>query len=73
MLGHLFGSTAFLIGPKRQLDMMLDSVRIYATALYIASIIIALFCTLYVSKMIILTQVAGICYNLFLSMQIIIK
>jgi hypothetical protein len=53
--------------------MMLDSVRIYATALYIASIIIALFCTLYVSKMIILTQVAGICYNLFLSMQIIIK
>ncbi|GJM85298.1 hypothetical protein PR202_ga01735 [Eleusine coracana subsp. coracana] len=34
--------------PKRQLDMMLDSVRIYATALYIASIIIALFCALYV-------------------------
>jgi hypothetical protein len=61
MLGHLFGSTAFLIGPKRQLD----SVRIYATALYIASIIIALFCALYVSKMIILTQVTGICYNLF--------
>jgi len=48
----LFGSTAFLIGPKRQFDMMLDSVRIYATAIYIASIIIALFCALYVSKMI---------------------
>ncbi|GJN21348.1 hypothetical protein PR202_gb08817 [Eleusine coracana subsp. coracana] len=49
-LGNLMalGSTAFLIGPKRQLDMMLDSVRIYATALYIASIIIALFCALYV-------------------------
>ncbi|XP_029122448.1 uncharacterized protein [Elaeis guineensis] len=42
------GSTAFLIGPKRQVDMMLDPVRIYATAIYIASMIIALFCALYV-------------------------
>ncbi|KAJ6817827.1 vesicle transport protein SFT2B isoform X1 [Iris pallida] len=42
------GSTAFLIGPKRQVVMMLDPVRIYATAMYIASIIIALFCALYV-------------------------
>ncbi|KAH0682665.1 hypothetical protein KY289_020417 [Solanum tuberosum] len=40
--------TAFLIGPKRQVTMMLDPVRIYATAIYIASIIIALFCALYV-------------------------
>uniref|UniRef100_A0A0D3F6J1 Vesicle transport protein n=1 Tax=Oryza barthii TaxID=65489 RepID=A0A0D3F6J1_9ORYZ len=49
-LGNLMalGSTAFLIGPKRQFDMMLDSVRIYATAIYIASIIIALFCALFV-------------------------
>ncbi|CAI0405276.1 unnamed protein product [Linum tenue] len=29
--------------------MMLDPVRIYATALYLASIIIALFCAVYVS------------------------
>ncbi|KAJ9171041.1 hypothetical protein P3X46_019092 [Hevea brasiliensis] len=42
------GSTAFLIGPKRQVTMMLDPVRIYATALYLGSIIIALFCALYV-------------------------
>ncbi|KAG9457032.1 hypothetical protein H6P81_001540 [Aristolochia fimbriata] len=42
------GSTAFLIGPKRQVTMMLDPVRIYATAVYLASIIIALFCALYV-------------------------
>ncbi|KAJ6938008.1 hypothetical protein NC652_012329 [Populus alba x Populus x berolinensis] len=41
-------STAFLIGPKRQVSMMLDPVRIYATALYLASIIIALLCALYV-------------------------
>ncbi|XP_030462799.1 uncharacterized protein LOC115682650 [Syzygium oleosum] len=42
------GSTAFLIGPKRQVNMMLDPVRIYATAIYLASIIVALFCALYV-------------------------
>ena len=29
---------------------MLDPARIYATAIYIASMIIALFCALYVSK-----------------------
>ncbi|XP_051148289.1 uncharacterized protein LOC127263349 isoform X2 [Andrographis paniculata] len=44
------GSTAFLIGPKRQLTMMLDPVRIYATAIYMASIIIALFCAEYVQN-----------------------
>lgn len=42
------GSTAFLIGPQRQVTMMLDPVRIYATAIYLASIIVALFCALYV-------------------------
>ncbi|GAA0146790.1 hypothetical protein Leryth_016530 [Lithospermum erythrorhizon] len=42
------GSTGFLIGPKRQVTMMLDPVRIYATAIYLASIIVALFCALYV-------------------------
>lgn len=49
-LGNLLslGSTAFLIGPKRQVTMMLDPVRIYATAVYLASIIIALFSALYV-------------------------
>ncbi|KAB1228204.1 Vesicle transport protein SFT2B [Morella rubra] len=49
-LGNLLslGSTAFLIGPKRQVTMMLDPVRIYATAIYLASMIIALFCALYV-------------------------
>ncbi|XP_054803442.1 uncharacterized protein LOC129306735 [Prosopis cineraria] len=48
-LGNLLslGSTAFLIGPKRQLTMMLDPVRIYATAVFLASIIIALICALY--------------------------
>ncbi|EXB64070.1 Vesicle transport protein SFT2B [Morus notabilis] len=49
-LGNLLalGSTAFLVGPKRQVTMMLDPVRIYATAVYLATIIIALFSALYV-------------------------
>lgn len=42
------GSTAFLVGPKRQVTMMLGPVRIYATAIYLASMIFALFCALYV-------------------------
>ncbi|KAH8492134.1 hypothetical protein H0E87_021642 [Populus deltoides] len=32
------GSTAFLIGPGRQLGMMFDPARIYATAIYIGSL-----------------------------------
>ncbi|KAL8158587.1 hypothetical protein V2J09_000124 [Rumex salicifolius] len=38
-LGNLLslGSTLFLIGPKRQLTMMLDPVRIYTTSFYLAS------------------------------------
>ncbi|XP_008460846.1 uncharacterized protein LOC103499598 [Cucumis melo] len=49
-LGNMLslGSTAFLVGPKRQVTMMLDPVRIYATAIYLASMIFALFCALYV-------------------------
>ncbi|KAJ6373620.1 hypothetical protein OIU78_029322 [Salix suchowensis] len=36
------GSTAFLIGPKRQLGMMFDPVRIYATAIYLGCVVLAL-------------------------------
>ncbi|GFP81094.1 vesicle transport protein sft2b [Phtheirospermum japonicum] len=43
------GSTALLIGPTQQLRMMFDSVRIYATAIYIGSVIVALVCALLVS------------------------
>ncbi|KAG0469416.1 hypothetical protein HPP92_016116 [Vanilla planifolia] len=42
------GSTSFLIGPKRQFGMMLDPVRIYATAIYISSMIVALLSAFYV-------------------------
>lgn len=40
------GSTAFLIGPAQQLRMMLDSVRVYASAIYIGSAVLALICGL---------------------------
>ncbi|KAE8726452.1 vesicle transport protein SFT2B-like isoform X2 [Hibiscus syriacus] len=33
------GSTAFLMGPEQQLRMMFDSVRVYATAVYIGFVI----------------------------------
>ncbi|XP_011003886.1 PREDICTED: vesicle transport protein SFT2B-like isoform X2 [Populus euphratica] len=36
------GSTAFLIGPERQLGMMFDPVRIYATVIYIGCVVLAL-------------------------------
>ncbi|CAL9122347.1 uncharacterized protein LOC135596047 [Musa acuminata AAA Group] len=42
------GSTAFLIGPVQQARMMLDPVRIYATAVYVGSVILALICALWI-------------------------
>ncbi|XP_061956468.1 uncharacterized protein LOC133678228 isoform X8 [Populus nigra] len=38
--------TAFLIGPGRQLGMMFDPARIYATAIYIGCVVLALICAL---------------------------
>ena len=60
-MSFLYGSTAFLIGPQRQVTMMLDPARIYATALYLASIIIALFCALYVSSVFLISIVEVVC------------
>ncbi|KAJ6887951.1 hypothetical protein NC652_029070 [Populus alba x Populus x berolinensis] len=42
----LLRSTAFLIGPGRQLGMMFDPARIYATAIYIGCVVLALICAL---------------------------
>ncbi|TXG71223.1 hypothetical protein EZV62_006158 [Acer yangbiense] len=49
-LGNLLavGSTAFLIGPAQQINMMFDSARIYATAVYLGCVVIALICALLV-------------------------
>ncbi|GLT63640.1 hypothetical protein SLA2020_361880 [Shorea laevis] len=54
------GSTAFLMGPERQLRMMLDSVRIYATAIYVGFVVLALICALLIHSKI-LTIIAIIC------------
>ncbi|KAH7538211.1 hypothetical protein FEM48_Zijuj03G0174800 [Ziziphus jujuba var. spinosa] len=43
------GSTAFLLGLGQQMRMMFDSVRIYATAIYLGCVVIALICALWVS------------------------
>ncbi|XP_034710372.1 vesicle transport protein SFT2B isoform X1 [Vitis riparia] len=54
------GSTAFLIGPVQQIRMMFDPVRIYATAIYIGFVVIALICALWIHNKI-LTIIAIIC------------
>ncbi|CAI9767716.1 unnamed protein product [Fraxinus pennsylvanica] len=54
------GSTAFLIGPQQQLRMMLDPVRVYATAIYAGCVVLALICALLVHSKI-LTIIAIIC------------
>jgi hypothetical protein len=47
--GKCIGSTAFLVGPGQQVRMMLDPVRIYATAIYVGCVVVALVCALWVS------------------------
>ncbi|XP_062076100.1 uncharacterized protein LOC133780286 [Humulus lupulus] len=40
------GSTAFLIGPVQQMRMMFDSARVFATAVYLGCVVLALICAL---------------------------
>ncbi|KAH7557787.1 hypothetical protein JRO89_XS11G0220300 [Xanthoceras sorbifolium] len=54
------GSTAFLIGPVQQINMMFDSARIYATAVYLGCVVIALICALLIHSKI-LTLIGIIC------------
>ncbi|BBG98386.1 Got1/Sft2-like vescicle transport protein family [Prunus dulcis] len=56
------GSTAFLFGPGQQMRMMFDSVRVYATAIYLGCVVIALICALLIHSKI-LTIIAIICEN----------
>ncbi|KAL2318128.1 hypothetical protein Fmac_032004 [Flemingia macrophylla] len=41
-------STAFLLGPAQQLGMMFDPVRIFATAIYLGCVVIALICAIWI-------------------------
>ncbi|KAF2312134.1 hypothetical protein P3X46_030464 [Hevea brasiliensis] len=54
------GSTVFLIGLGRQLSMMFDSVRVYATAIYIGFVVISLICALLIHSKI-LTVISIVC------------
>ncbi|CAL5206540.1 unnamed protein product [Lathyrus oleraceus] len=40
------GSTAFLLGPAQQMEMMFDPVRVFATSIYLGCVVIALICAL---------------------------
>ncbi|XP_039062478.1 vesicle transport protein SFT2A-like [Hibiscus syriacus] len=48
------------MGPEQQLRMMFDSVRIYATSVYIGFVVLALICALLIHSNI-LTVLAVIC------------
>lgn len=54
------GSTAFLIGPAEQLRKMFDPVRLYATAVYLGCVFLALICAILIHSKI-LTMFAMIC------------
>ncbi|KAB2620342.1 vesicle transport protein SFT2B [Pyrus ussuriensis x Pyrus communis] len=54
------GSTAFLFGPARQMRMMFDTVRVFATAIYLGCVVLALICALLIRSKI-LTIIAIIC------------
>ncbi|KAL6127563.1 hypothetical protein ACLB2K_070928 [Fragaria x ananassa] len=52
--------TAFLFGPAQQMRMMFDTVRIYATAIYLGCVVLALICALLIHSKV-LTLIAMIC------------
>ncbi|KAI7743338.1 hypothetical protein M8C21_032523 [Ambrosia artemisiifolia] len=54
------GSTTFLMGSARQLQMMFDPVRIYATSIYIGFVVLALICALLIHSKL-LTMIAILC------------
>ncbi|CAL4966054.1 unnamed protein product [Urochloa decumbens] len=54
------GSTAFVMGPQKQLRMMFDPVRLYATAIYVGCVVLALIFALWLHDKL-LTLIAVIC------------
>ncbi|NP_001149679.2 SFT2 domain containing 2 [Zea mays] len=54
------GSTAFVMGPQKQLRMMFDPVRLYATAVYVGCVVLALIFALWIHDKL-LTLIAVIC------------
>ncbi|GFS32190.1 Got1/Sft2-like vescicle transport protein family [Actinidia rufa] len=67
------GSTSFLIGPAQQIRMMLDPIRIYATAIYVGCVVLALICALWIHSKIltILAIISEICALIWYSLSYI--
>ncbi|XP_024025519.1 vesicle transport protein SFT2B [Morus notabilis] len=57
------GSTTFLIGAGKQMRMMFDSARVYATAIYLGCVVLALICAFWIHSKIltILAIIVEIC------------
>ncbi|XP_022141325.1 vesicle transport protein SFT2B isoform X3 [Momordica charantia] len=67
------GSTAFLFGPGQQIRMMFDSVRIYATAIYLGCVVLALICALWIHNKIltVIAIISEICALIWYSLSYI--
>ncbi|KAL0548778.1 hypothetical protein IC582_013248 [Cucumis melo] len=67
------GSTAFLFGPGQQIRMMFDSVRIFATAIYLGCVVLALICALWIHNKIltVFAMISEICALIWYSLSYI--
>ncbi|XP_038880533.1 vesicle transport protein SFT2B [Benincasa hispida] len=67
------GSTAFLFGPGQQIRMMFDSVRIYATAIYLGCVVLGLICALWIHNKIltVIAMISEICALIWYSLSYI--
>ncbi|KAL9237414.1 hypothetical protein vseg_011964 [Gypsophila vaccaria] len=67
------GSTAFVIGPVEQLRKMFDPVRVYASAVYLGCLFLALICAILIhNKMLtILAMICEICALIWYSLSYI--
>ncbi|KAK9293244.1 hypothetical protein L1049_021235 [Liquidambar formosana] len=67
------GSTAFLIGPVQQIRMMFDPVRVFASAIYIGCVVLALISALWIHSKIltILAIIIEICALIWYSLSYI--
>ncbi|KAK7851491.1 uncharacterized protein LOC112017987 [Quercus suber] len=67
------GSTAFLLGPVQQMRMMFDSARIYATAIYLGCVVLALICALWIHNKIltIIAIISELCALIWYSLSYI--
>ncbi|KAK9665276.1 hypothetical protein RND81_14G101900 [Saponaria officinalis] len=67
------GSTAFVIGPVEQLKKMFDPVRVYASAVYLGCLFLALICAILIRNkaLTILAMICEICALIWYSLSYI--